>query len=264
MTAPVAISALQRGLLVLEAVHRAGALSFTELQLETALPKATLARLLHTLVDSGWLRRQGARGRYVCETAPTLPPEQRQPITQLMPSAQPVCAALQRAVPWPINLGIRDGISMRIVDLPDTPGLGLAANFRQLGFKPPMLRSALGLCYLAFCPAAEADTVLQQLQRSRDEFDQAVLRSGKLPQRLKDIRQQGYALRDFSMLAPDSAERYGAVAVPVIASGQVRACLSCSWLLQISAAERVVQQYLPALQNAAGELARRIGHQTSR
>lgn len=251
MPPPPPVESLQRGLAVLGAIQRASALSFTELQLETGLPKATLVRLLHTLVDSGWIRRQGPRGRYVAETSPGAPPARRQALDELMQLAGPVLAQLQRALPWPVNLGVREAARMLIVDAPDTGVLGLAANYRQLGFRPAMLRSSMGLCHLAFCPPAERAELLHQLQGSTDELDQAVLRSGRLAQRLKDIRTQGYALRDVSAVPGDSPERYGALAVPVMADGRVLACLSCSWLLQIASVDDTLQRCLPPLQAAA-------------
>lgn len=259
MAAATAIASLQRGLQVLGAIQRSSAMSFTELREETGFPKATLARLLHTLVASGWIRRQGSRGRYVCETWPSLRPSEQNRARQVAALSQAACTQLQRAVPWPINLGIREGTSMLIVDPPDAAVMGLAANYRQLGFRPPMLRSSLGLCYLAFCAEAEQSKILQGLQRSTDEFDQAVLRAGKLPQRLREIRRQGYALRDISIVPPASAERYGALSVPVASAGKVYACLSCSWLLQIASAEETIRLCLRPMQDAAEALARELG-----
>jgi IclR family transcriptional regulator, mhp operon transcriptional activator len=241
--------------MVLGAIQRASALSFTELLVETGLPKATLVRLLHTLVESGWVRRQGTRGRYVSETSPGLASDKRAALTQLAQQARPVFARLQHAVPWPVNLGVREGTRMLIIDEPDSVVLGLAANYRQLGVRPPMLRSSMGLCHLAFCTEVERTDLLQQLSHSTDEPDQAVLRSGKLLQRLRDIRAQGYALRDVSVVPSDSPERYGAFSVPVMREGNVHACLSCSWLLQIASAEETVRRCLPPMLEAASALA---------
>lgn len=254
MATSSSIQSLQRGLQVLGAIQRSSAMSFTELREETQLPKATLARLLQTLVESGWIRRQSPRGRYVCETAAATHLAQQDNARDFARLAQPVCDRLQRRVPWPVNLAIRDGSSMLILDSVDAVVMGLAANYRQLGFRPPMLRSSLGLCYLAFCPKPERDEILQRLSRSTDELDHAVLRSGQLPQRLQDIRRQGYALRDLSVVPPQSVERYGAVSVPVRKGAQVLACISCSWLLQIASTETVIGQYLQPMQEAARTL----------
>ncbi len=258
MATPTPITSLQRGLQILDAVQRSSAMSFTELREETGLPKATLARLLHTLTVSGWIRRQGPRGRYVCETRPGLQPAEQDRVHQFAKLAQSACAKLQRAVPWPVNLGIRDGASMLIVEPPDAVVMGLAANYRQLGFRPPMLRSSLGLCYLAFCPEDERSEILQRLQRSTDEFDRTVLRSGRLAQRLQEVRQQGYALRDISIVPMISSERYGAMSVPVASKEKVHACLSCSWLLQIASTEETIKLCLQPLHDAASSLARQL------
>lgn len=258
MNPPETVASLQRGLQVLGAIQRASALSFTELREATGLPKATLVRLLRTLVESGWVRRQGPRGRYVGEASLGLPAAQRSELARLAQRARPVFTRLQRTVPWPVNLGVREGSHMLIVDEPDTVVLGLAANYRQLGYRPPMLRSSLGLCHLAFCSEAERAGLMQRLSRSTDELDQAVLRSGLLPQRLRDIRARGYALRDVSVVPSDSPERYGAFAVPVMAGAHLQACLSCSWLLQIASVEETVQRCLQPMRAAADALARQL------
>ena len=258
MPPPQTVESLQRGLHILATIQRASALSFTELRESTGLPKATLARLLHTLVDSGWIRRQSARGRYVAETSPGLPPAQRRELARLTPLARPAMARLQQAVPWPVNLGVREGRHMLIVDEPDALVLGLAANHRQLGYRAPMLRSSMGLCHLAFCSTAERNELLRQLAHSTDDMDQAVLRSGKLPQRLRDVRAHGYALRDVSVVPADSPERYGALSVPVATGQQVHACLPCSWLLQIASTDETVRRVLPAMQDAARAIGRAL------
>ena len=259
MAAPTPITSLQRGLQVLGAIQRSSAMSFTELREEIGLPKATLARLLHTLTASGWIRRQGSRGRYVCETWAGLERDAQDRASKIARLAQSACTQVQRIVPWPINLGMREGASMIIIDPPGAVVMGLAANYRQLGFRPPMLRSSLGLCYMAFCPEAEQLEILHKLQRSPDEFDQAVLHSGKLSHRLKEIRRQGYALRDVSIVPVNSAERYGAIAVPIASSKQLYACLSCSWLLQITSTEEILRSCLKPMQDAARSVARGLG-----
>jgi len=210
-------------------------MSFTELRQEAGLPKATLARLLHTLTGSGWIRRQGPRGRYICETQPGLQPAEQDRVHRFAKLAQSVHAKLQRTVPWPANLGIRDGASMLIVDPTDTFVMGLAANYRQLSFRPPMLRSSLGLCHRAFCAEDEHVEILQRLQRSTDELDRAALRSGRQPgAALQEFRRQGYALRDISLVPMLAAERYGVVSVPV-ASGEG----ACLLVVLVAAADRL-------------------------
>lgn len=258
MTRPQTIASLQRGLQVLAAIQRFSALSFSEVREATGLPKATLSRLLQTLEASGWVRRQGPRGRYVCEPDPALDPVRREQLAHWARLAQPVFTRLQSVVPWPIDLGVRDGGGMLIIDAPEDAAMGLSANYRRLGFRPPMLRSSLGLCHLAFCPEAERTDLLERLRRSPDALDQAVLHSGKLPQRLKDIRAQGYAVRDISVLPARSTERYGALAVPVRSGERLHGGLSCSWLLQIASLEQVVGSCLPAMREAAHALARRL------
>ncbi len=261
------INALRRGLDVLALIQRSSAVSFSELREETGLPKATLARLLKTLVESGWVKRHAregeGHGRYVCETSPTLAPRLRGERERLATIAQPVRARLQREIPWPIDLGVREGTSMVIVDAPGSVVLALAANYRLLGFHPPMLRSSLGRCYLAFCPPQERDELLLRLSHSVDELDRAALRGGGMERMVAEVQARGYALRDPSHTAPDSPERYGALAVPVICGERLVACLSVSWLLQVTGTAEMVRLHVGRLQVAARLIGRRMAAEPS-
>lgn len=256
------VNALRRGLDVLALIQRSSAISFTELREETGLPKATLARLLKTLVESGWVKRHAregeGHGRYVCETSPSLAPRLRGERERLATVAQPVRARLQREIPWPIDLGVREGTSMVIVDAPGSVVLALAANYRLLGFRPPMLRSSLGRCYLAFCPPQEREELLLRLSHSTDELDRAALRGGGIERMVKEVQARGHALRDPSHTALDSPERYGALAVPVFCGERLVACLSVSWLLQVTSTTEMVRLHLARLQTAARLIGRRL------
>jgi IclR family mhp operon transcriptional activator len=256
------VMALRRGLQVLAVIQRSSAISFTELQQETGLPKATLARLLKTLVECGWVRRHEREGdgygRYLCEPSPGLATEHGGLRQRLVDAAVPVRIRWQRTIPWPMDLGVREGVNMVILDTPGATELALAPNYRLLGLRPPMLRSSMGRCYLAFCPSAEREELLGQLAHSTDPLDRAVLRGGGMARMVAEVRARGYALRDISVVAASSSERYGAMSVPVFCAGRLMACLSCSWLLDIAGLAEVVQAHLGHLQAAALSMGRRL------
>lgn len=245
------ITALRRGLEVLRAVEDASAISLADLHRQTGTPKATLLRILKTLQQSDHVVRD-ALGRYM----PSPAGGQygggggNGQLAILSALAAPARDVLQRRVLWPVDMAVRDGNAMRIIDT-DRPTNGLAVNYRALGFRPPMLVSSLGRCYFAFCPEDERRELLAALARSPYEADQIARKPESLHRMVAHTREQGYSMRDPSFASPYSPDRFAAMSVPVFWHGRVFASLSCAWLPTITTTQTVVAANLEYLQAAA-------------
>jgi len=252
------INALRRGLDVLFAIERSSAATLAELHRQTSLPKATLLRILKTLQQGGWIERDEMEGRYV----PTPAAGESGPAVewraQLSALAAPPRATLQRRVPWPTDLGVRDGTAMLILDA-HRPINGLAVNYRVLGFRPPMLLSSLGRCYLAFCPDGERKEILAALARSPYEIDRVARRPDSIRRMVAHAREQGYAMRDPTPTRLDSPDRFGAISVPVRRNATVVACISCAWLPSVTTEREIVAAHLADLQAAARSIEDKLG-----
>lgn len=244
------ITSLRRGLEVLRTIELAQAATFTEIRSRTALPNATLNRILNTLLAEGWIRRQPESGRYLLRTDANSSPALAAWHRKLTALAEEPRANLQRQVPWPTDLGVRDGAAMLSLDGPYRRH-ALSANFWALGSRPSMLRSSLGRCYLAFCPDKEREEILAALAHSRLEADRAGLRPDELRRAVAQIRRQGYATRDATHTSADSPERFGAVAVPVLHNGYAVACLCIVWIPAITDEQQILRAHLGQLLGAA-------------
>jgi len=251
------ITSLRRGLDVLRAIDNACAATFSELQASTALPKASLARVLKTLREAGWIRHHAESGRYTVAPEATVPPHAAAWHARLSALAAEPRAALQRRVVWPTDLGVRDGAAMLSIDGPYAHN-SIAANFRVLGSRPSMLRSSLGRCYLSFCPDDEREEILAALSRSRDEADRAGLHPEELRRMIAQVRRQGYATRNASHTSLDSPERFGALAVPILHRDQAIACVCVVWILPIASERQIVENCLEPLQRAASAIGEKL------
>ncbi len=251
------IDALRRGLDVMLAIQRSSAVTLQELHRQTGLSKATLLRILKTLQQAGWVERNELEKRYVPTSATGQSGAAAAWRARLTALAASPRATLQRLVPWPIDLGVRDGTAMLILDT-DRPRNGLAVNYRALGFRPPMLLSSLGRCYLAFCPEEERREILAALARSPNDFDRGARRPDSIRRMVAHARDQGYAARDPTSTSLDSPDRFGAVSVPVRLGEQVVGCLSCAWLPTVKSEREIVTAHLGDLQQAAQSIERRL------
>ncbi len=225
--------------------------------MQTALPKATLARVLKTLRETGWIRHHEATGRYALAPNAGASPASTAWHARLSGLSADARMVLQRRVPWPTDLGVRDGATMLSIDGPYA-GSSMSANFRLLGSRPSMLRSSLGRCYLSFCPEHERRDILAALTRSPSEADRAGLHPEALRRMIAQARESGYATRSASHTSLDSPERFGALAVPVMPHGHAVACLCVVWLLPIATEQQIVHAYLAPLREAAQVIAERL------
>lgn len=250
------IGALSRGLAVMHAVEESSALTLAELHLQTGIPKASLLRILKTLIESGWVVRHELERRYAPAAAPGDFGRAAQWRARLSALAAPVRVTLEKRVPWPTDLAVRDGTTMLILDA-HRPINSLAVNYRVLGFRPAMLVSSLGRCYLAFCPEQERRDIVAVLSRKPNAQDRSALRREALQRLVATGRSLGYCTRDPSELGFDSPERFGALSVPVFAGHQLLASLSCSWLPRVTDEAHIVASYLTTLRDAANLIGER-------
>lgn len=251
------VDALRRGLEVLRAIEDSSAATLADLHRQTGIPKATLLRMLKTLTEGGWVARNDVERRYVPAASPGDAGSAAAWRARLAALAAPARATLQRRVPWPTDLAVRDGTAMLIVDT-HRPINGLAVNYRVLGFRPGMLVSSLGRCYLAFCPDDERRAVLARLARSTRALDRLAHRAHAVRRMVAEGRARGWCSRDPSEAGADSPERFGAIAVPVFNGERNVASLSFAWLPAVATEREVVAAHLGALQDAALSIGARL------
>ena len=252
------IEALARGLKVLNAVEASPGASLHELHGKTGLPKATLLRSLRTLEDAGFVARRLADGAYL----PGRPASAGRRVASrwlpLIEAAGPSLEALGRAIPWPTDLGVRDGTSMLVLES-NRRLSPIQVNRKALGARPHMLWSAMGRAYLAFCPAAERDEILAALRRSNAPEDRVARNRSRLDKLLAETRAQGYGVRDprYGVLDVGLRRQVSAIAVPIRQKEAVIACVNCVWLVDALGERQVVERHLDALLGAADEIASR-------
>ena len=168
------VRALERGLAVLAAMNRHKVASVVELARETRLPRPTVYRLLETLGRAGFVSHSGAADRFcLARKVRTLSGGfvEDEWITDI---ATPLMAAFTAAHVWPVALMTFEEGRMLIRETTH-PASSLSIDYGMVGRRLPMLRTAAGRSYLAFCPANERRTILDMLNHSpepEDRFDE--------------------------------------------------------------------------------------------
>jgi IclR family transcriptional regulator, mhp operon transcriptional activator len=241
--------AVQRTLTVLRALNVRNGTTVLELSRVTGISRAALYRVLETLREAGYVSLDLSRKHY-CLTfmvrglAEGFAEEDW--VTQV---SRPELRTLQKKILWPADLGtfMDNAMWIRETTRQQSP---LTIDRGTVGIRFPMLKSATGRAYLAFCPPDEREQVLRNLVRAREPgFEQISDRSG-LNRRLSQTRRLGYGAR-FGDEPLDS----GAIAVPILCGDRILGCVNMTFTRSALSPAQAARQFLAEMQRTA----KRIG-----
>ena len=126
----------------------------------------------------------------------------------------------------------------------------------MVGLRLPMLRSASGRAYLAWCPEREQNLILENLRSSKHPDDGMALDVAWVKSLLGNTRRRGYGERQEEVV-----ERTGAIAVPIRQGERVAACLSITFIASALTPQQAARQHLDALRAAAHTIETGLQHQ---
>ena len=239
------IGALVRGLDVLMAISALEATAVGAIHKRTGISKPTIVRNLETLEHTGYVSHDESTGLYSLTARVLCLSEGYNRGRRLVELATPILSAYRRSMPWPSDLAFFDTDAMVIVETNRDPGT-LALN-RPVGSRLPMLTSALGRAYLAFCSDQQRQDVLDRCigdGPGSSKERKAIVRM------LARFRSQGFSENDQS-LSPSTR----GVAVPVIVNGSVEACVNTIMLSESMAMNEVVDRCIPPLKTIVAQIA---------
>jgi len=222
-----------------------------DLSLTTGLPKPTLVRLLDTLITAGYVRRLPRRGGYrLTERVMRLSGGFRH-ADNTVEVARPFLSALTAEHKWPVAIATLDSDAMliRASTVQESP---FATDPDIVDQRVPMLLSAVGRAYLAYCPSEEREAILNLLRASPRVSDAGARDARQVQGLLQYVRRKGYASAGFM---PNIATK--AVAVPIIANDRVLAAITLRYLALTE--EQAARRFLPSLRQAAERIVSAIG-----
>lgn len=248
------VTAVLRGLEVLRAVNHLRSATVREIHEATGLNQPTVVRMLETLIHAGFVARQPGQPRYL-PTGRTLELSAGYELQREVGlAATPVMTRLRRGIGWPSDIGVFDGDAMVVVHTSRGEG-GRFLFERRPGFRAPILATSLGRAYLAHCSEADRRQALERAARLPEPWNEPARQPASLEALLHRIRTEGYAGMDEAYAARDYGGMASAIGVPVLEGGVAIAALNLMYLRDAIDQGSVVQKLLPALQQAARELA---------
>ena len=190
------IRSLARGLTVLQIVQTSGAVTLHDLHRISAIPKASLLRILKTLLEQGAVWQRIIDDAYIASYSLSELANRMDAETRLAEVASPILESLSDAVKWPSILAVPRRMHMEVLETNAPRSYFHHITLGPVGFKINILRSATGRAYIAFCEEPLRQSILDALRRSGREGDRLALNDVAVRKIIEETRALGYGLRE--------------------------------------------------------------------
>lgn len=250
---PKPIRAFARGLDLIAALNRHGSASALTLARETGIPRATVYRLLETLLEGGYIARSPSEERFVLRLKLRSLADGYEDEEWISAIAAPALFALTERIGWPCDVMTLEGTRMRIRETTHR-----AARFSidrgMAGRALPVLQSSSGQAWLAAASTREREALLALLAASPAPEDELARDSAMMRRLVRQTRQRGYALRPGGGPWPHT----GSLALPIVVDGRLLGCITAIWMARAVNPEEGVRQCLEPLRQAAAHIVQGI------
>jgi IclR family mhp operon transcriptional activator len=229
--AEAVIEPVRRSFAVLEALSRRRSVTLSVLTAETALPRPTVIRLLHTLIALGYAVRISRDQGYRLTDRVLGLAESIRFVDHLVDAALPHMRGFTEEHGWPLYLATLSAgaITIRHSTAPESP---MAFEGAALNSPRPLLISALGRVILGFSSDDERRAALKAMGGLTPR------QAAALTVALERIRTDGYAFT-----APPRPTRLHGMAVPIRRGSRVLGSLSMRFPRSAMSEQQVAERF---------------------
>jgi IclR family transcriptional regulator, mhp operon transcriptional activator len=121
----------------------------------------------------------------------------------------------------------------------------------------PMLASASGLVYLAFCDKTQRDALLDMLARSKNAVDQPARNRMQVHKLLLETRERGFSIHT----RPRRVSDLTTFSVPIISDGRLMAALTVRFSSTALPQAAAIDRFVPRMRRAADEIGAEFSRQ---
>jgi IclR family transcriptional regulator, mhp operon transcriptional activator len=243
------VRALNRGLEVLTELNRLERAAINTLAAAAGLPRTTTYRILETLRLAGYVERDAHDDCYRPTIMVRALSDGFDDEALVAHIAKPLLAALGEQIVWPVAVATPSGSTMMIRETTDASS-PLALEQYSAGVRVPMLASAAGRAYLAFCPPAQRDALLDVLARSSLPEDRLARNRTDVERLLSETRTQGYGIAHRARRVSEETS----LAIPVRAKDRILATVTVRYAASAVPLRTAVEQFLPKMREFAHKI----------
>lgn len=247
------VRSLERGLQILQVINQTGGLKASEIAKQASIPRPTVYRLLETLESRGFVLRDHSSEKW----RPTLHTKslssgfrEEDWVSQ---SAIPEMVRLGRDVLWPLDLVTFNDYAMEIRE--STHAMSpYSIDHGMVGRRVPVLETAGGRAWLAYCSDEERRQTLAGLERRTGMGHPFMMQDGPLEYVLSQVRnlRLGYRKAGFR----DATQ---SISAPIFVGERVVACLTLIWTGSALPFDEAVAAYRDRLTETANRIAAAMG-----
>ena len=257
-----------RALNLIRALNIENGASVSRLSLLTGTSRQALYRILNVLEQEGYVARRPDDRRFVLTGLVRALSDGFKDEYWIGELAAPELEKLQRRVVWPTEIATCHNFSMRLIHTTRRHS-PFVIDFGNVGVSVPILRTALGFAYLAYCAPSERATILRYFQGQAPSPDSDLARNrAKMSRTLSATRKRGYATRHRNIVAgetyADIIDTNATVAVPVIVRGVAVASIAITYIASAMATSAAVDRHLADLISTAQAIAKRMSRRPAR
>ena len=243
------IRALNRGLEVLTEVNRLERAAINTLASAVGLPRTTTYRILETLRLAGYVERDTHDDCYRPTIRVRALSEGFDDEALVAHIAKPLLASLGTQIVWPVAIATPSGATMMIRETTDRDS-PLALEQYSAGVRVPMLASAAGRAYLAFCLPAQRDSLLELLARSSLPEDRLARNRVEVERLLNETRARGFGMSHRARRVSEETS----LAIPVRTKDRIVATVTVRYAATAVPLRTAVEQFLPKMREVAQKI----------
>lgn len=241
-----AVKALVRGLRVLAAINNFQTATISRLEASLDLPKATIIRIVRTLIMEGYVVDvSDGRGYRVAPKAQDL----SRGLTAESPTyvlVHPLLVQLAKRIKWPSEYLVRDGDEM-VIEASNRNLAPIKIGIFE-GRRFPITASASGVAYIGSLANEERNVFYAKLKSSgASEADVDAVKG-----RVASFHRDGYA----SWSEEDLEPGLKVIAIPVVANGRPKGAVSAVFFNEAMAPQTLDELVLPNLRTTCEEIAK--------
>jgi IclR family mhp operon transcriptional activator len=216
------------------------------------LPRTTTYRILETLRLAGYVERDPHDDCYRPTIMVRALSDGFDDEAMVAHIAKPHLAALCTQIVWPVAIATPSGATMMIREATDHQS-PLALEQYGAGVRVPMLGSAAGRAYLAYCAPAQREALIEQLSRSSAPEDRLARSRQEVERILTETRNQGYGIAQRARRVSEETS----LAIPLRIKDRTLATMTVRYAATAVTLRSAIEQFLPKMR----EVAQKIEHE---
>ncbi|RRD21505.1 IclR family transcriptional regulator [Brucellaceae bacterium VT-16-1752] len=251
------VTAALRVLEVLAGVNRLGSrANVAEIHHLTGIDKATVVRMLDTLIAAGYVLRDRNQAIYR-PTGKTLSlgtAYDRHRIVSDIISDD--LADFRQQIGWPSDVALFDHDAMLVVQ---SSRAGEPLHFKRAsGFRAPVLATSLGLAYIANCPTHEREEYLVRAAADPAVWNDLARNRPLLEEKLEMVRRQRYATMEESYSRSYYESKFFSIGVPIMTAERIFGAINVIYLRSALTQKAARDELLEPIQDVAASMAQKL------